>query len=257
MWDINEFKQASLLYWFPKLEALVQKKKGCILIPETKIVDLSSNMSDLYDYLDGKGDPSFLENICAKISEHIAALGGAPAFLRTDHTSGKHSYLETCFLPSMDIKTIASHVAALIEDSAMKDLPIKALVVRKFIEPYPGFTAFHGLPITRERRYFVKDEQVLCHHPYWPQDAIRFWGTIAPPNKWEDMLESLNAEPEEERKLLTAMACEVSKAILGYWSVDFMQAASGDWYLIDMAPGNLSWHPQNCENRAAKLEALA
>jgi hypothetical protein len=255
MWDINEFKQASLLYWFPKLEALVQKKKGCILIPETKIVDLSSkNMSDFYDYLDGKSNPSFLENICAEISEHIAALDETPTFLRTDHTSGKHSYLKTCFLPSMDIKTIASHVAALIEDSAMKDLPVKAFVVRKFIEPLPGFTAFHGLPITRERRYFVKNGQVVCHHPYWPQDAIRFWENSTPPNNWEDILESLNAETEKECKILSTMAREVSKAITGYWSVDFMQAASGDWYLIDMAPGRLSWHPQNCKNATAKLK---
>lgn len=108
-----------------------------------------------------------------------------------------------------------------------------------------GFTAFRGLPIGMERRYFVKDGQVLCHHPYWPEDAIRNPSV----DNWQDILKDLNTEGEEEIKLLTSYAEKISRAIEGYWSVDFCKDKSNSWWwLIDMAEAKESWHPQ-CDRR--------
>ena len=45
-------------------------------------------------------------------------------------------------------------------------------------------------------------------------------------------------------KLLTAYAELVGSLMEGYWSVDFAQGADGQWYLIDMAEGDLSWQPK-------------
>ena len=46
-------------------------------------------------------------------------------------------------------------------------------------------------------------------------------------------------------RLLTGYASMVARAIEGFWSVDFCKGADGQWYLIDMATGANSWHPEH------------
>lgn len=39
----------------------------------------------------------------------------------------------------------------------------------------------------------------------------------------------------------------IGEVLPGYWSVDFCKGVDDKWYLIDMAAGKLSWHPNDCQ----------
>jgi hypothetical protein len=40
----------------------------------------------------------------------------------------------------------------------------------------------------------------------------------------------------------------IAEVLDGYWSVDFACDTAGKWHMIDMARGEISWHPPNCEH---------
>src|SRR3989337_1939956 len=69
------------------------------------------------------------------------------------------------------------------------------------------------------RRYFVRDGQVQCHHPYWPEDALRFEGRR--PWGWRKRLKVLNQETFGEVSRLWVYAERLAAHLDGYWSVDF------------------------------------
>lgn len=240
----------SLLFWYPKIPPDIP-------MPITKWVEFPTEV--------GRGllEPTaesieafepFLQQI-----KTIAKEIGYPVFIRTDMASGKHDW-ENCALVIKE-KDLLSHIIATIEFNEMVGvvgLNYKAIVVRAFLELDWRFKAFHGnLPISRERRYFVRDGKVLCRHPYWCYSAIqqahkddgkKLLNTYLPhrlPYKWQEMLADLNTETEDEIKLLTSYAEKVAGVISGFWSVDFACSREGTWCLIDMALGEASEHPKH------------
>jgi hypothetical protein len=98
------------------------------------------------------------------------------------------------------------------------------------------------MPVNPERRYFINDGKVLCHHPYWIQAAI----TKPSIENWQEVLAEINTETTEEVQLLSGYAELIAKELPGFWSIDFCKAKNGQWYLIDMATGEHSWHPEDC-----------
>ena len=52
---------------------------------------------------------------------------------------------------------------------------------------------------------------------------------------------------------LTELAKTVALVFSDDWSVDFAMTIQGNWYLIDMAVAQDSWHPEDCENRSISL----
>jgi hypothetical protein len=231
-------QKTSLLYWYPLI-------KDILPTPRTEIVPVSDeDIGGLFKALDGKGFPEILQTRLFTAAGHF----NYPLFLRTDFTSGKHDFLHTCFVQSD--QEILSHVVALFEDTLCKDISIGAYVFREFVMLDWGFKAFRGLPISRERRYFVEDGKVLCHHPYWPEDAIEFHHIHGTTGDWKKILNfDLNIETPDEIHHLTKMAETFSTAVPGAWSVDFAKTKFGspaDWILIDAAEAFRSWHPSNC-----------
>jgi len=232
----------SLLYWFPKIRNLG------IPLPRTEIIPFSEE--EALRWLDGDSTP--IERIRDRLFESARKLG-FPLFLRTDYFSSKHSYITTCFVESEE--KLLRNLVNLIDNSfsvGIFGLPIKAIVLREFIELDWKFKAFLKLPIAPERRYFIKNGKVLCHHPYWPEDAIRFYphfhdDPYYAPDNWRELLAEMNKETPEEIKLLTDYAERVAKTMDGFWSIDFAKARNGKWYLIDMAVGEESWHPKGCK----------
>lgn len=227
--------RTSLLYWYPKLESLA------IPMPKTAWVEC-----DPFRCLD-EDDGTYVPEIAAAVDAKVRELGlDYPVFLRTDLCAGKHSYSETCFAGSAD--AIPSHIWGLADDNLCKDLLFGAIVVREFLQLDARFTAFRGLPIAPERRYFVEDGEVICHHPYWPEDAIQFWGATrgAEPPSWRHQLAAMNAEWSDEVTLLSRYAQTVSSVLEGAWSVDFAMTRDGTWHLIDMAEACVSYHPPDC-----------
>ena len=236
----------SMLYWWPKIKHLP------IPMPVTEIVELGMTNEEVFGILDFEDISVNAWN--RRVPRILDAINRIkpPVFLRTDHTSGKHDWKHTCYYDGSH--NIRQHISALVEYSAMADimgLSINAIIVRQYVPMMSVFTAFSGeMPVNAERRYFIRDGKVQCHHPYWIEAAIEE-GTRkeALPSDWKARLGSMNTETPEEVHLLTKYAELVAEEFDGYWSVDFCKAEDGKWVLIDMAEGQLSWHPE-CPERS-------
>jgi hypothetical protein len=245
--EMSEVNKNSMLYWFPKIKDLG------IPIPRTFFVVVKENLLECLDD-PAKFPKSLLETIEA-VAKTVTFNFKRPLFLRTDQLSGKHYWEKTCYVEKAE--DLFAHIFQLIEESASADIlgkPIQAFVLREFIELDWKFKAFEGMPVARERRYFIKGGQVICHHPYWVEKAIKFWQkNYTPPKNWRQLLKELNTETSEEISILTEYSKKVATIMKGFWSVDFAMGKDGTWYLIDMALGADSWHPSDCPNCPEKL----
>lgn len=233
----------SLLYWFPIIIHLP------IPMPRTKWVEIPFEV--FCEYVDLEDTTKRLR--IADYTEQIkfkARRIGYPLFLRTDLASGKHSWKKSCYVEKEE--DLFSHIWQVVEFNFIADvfgLEPEALVFREFIPMASRFTAFWGkLPINPERRYFIRDGVVECHHPYWTEDAIDKSYPSPDVRDWRHLLRLMNEESGSEIGLLTGCALRVAKLLPGYWSVDFCRALDGRWILIDLADGDRSWHPECPKN---------
>lgn len=248
---MNDCDPNSMLIWWPRVKDLG------IPVPRTLIVPTPATCRDLLNVAmwtveEGVDPPAQW----AEFEAQVQAAGDVmhyPLFLRTDLFSGKHCWQSTCYVDMRE--DLTTHILRLVQEGELARIigfQHRAVVVRELLRLHSTFTAFAGrMPISRERRYFVRDGEVLCHHPYWPAEAIR-----RPSREdWRERLSELNFESPEEIDCLTGYAGRVSQAMgEGHWSVDFAsvnrrpgvgKTDTGDWYLIDMALGEESWHPEH------------
>jgi hypothetical protein len=227
--------KSSMLYWLPLIRDLP------IPQPRTEFV-LSKD--DWWKYLDGERLP---EQDIKTLKEAIKRMG-YPVFIRTDLASGKHQFLSSSYIDNED--KITQNLFGLIEQNALRDLWFDSIVVREFIYLDYRFEAFDGLPIGCERRYFIKDGEVVCHHPYWIEDAIRFYRQSKrwENTTWRKWLQELNTESDIEIRILTNYAEMVAFVLDGAWPIDFARDKGGKYWLIDMAQAEQSWHPP-CKNK--------
>ena len=225
----------NMAYWFPLLKMIKMR------VPETILVHTGNcNLAPMVDNQEIPGLDYFIERLQSAIKEI-----GLPCFLRTGMTSHKHGWKDTCFINSLDKKYLISHVYRLVEYSFMANvvgLPLDFSIwaVRKLIPTMPLFTDFNEMPITIERRLFIKSGKVICNHPYWPADCFH-------QEHSDTEIEDLQSLSENEEKELTLMAEYVGRYFTGYWSVDFLQDNQGNWWLTDMAVGERSYHYSNCK----------
>jgi len=219
----------SMLYWWPRT------RRAAVPKPRTILVKTQIEI--------GPGGPYATPYVVEKIGHYIRRWG-PPVFLRTDHYSAKHSYVDTCYYDGT--KPLGLHINRLIEESMLADIigiPVNAIAVREYIPLETGFTAFWGqLPIAKERRYFVRNGQVICHHPYWVEEAIAASRSPLPAN-WRTILAELNKETPDEIALLTGYAEKIGSKLPGDWSIDFAKGRDDTWYFIDAAVAADSWHP--------------
>lgn len=224
---ITETDKNSMLYWFPLIKDLK------VNIPETIIIEVKTFLGD---------EPlSNLKNYLPKIYEKAKILG-FPLFIRSDYYSGKHSWKNTCFVENE--KSLERQIRNIYIDGLCVDiigLPFDAVILRKYIEMDSKFTAFYeGMPVSSERRYFINNGKIICHHPYWVEDCIK-----KPSIKnWKKILKELNKETDEEIKLLSSYTKLIANKLNGYWSVDFCRDKTGKWWFIDCATGERSYHPE-------------
>jgi len=233
--DFDQYIEASKLssmdHWFPLTKDLP--------IPQPRTEAVLTMGTDMWcEFLE---DPSTFDRPFKEVLP-VADKIGYPLFIRTDLASAKHSYVDTCKVESRD--RLGQNIYRLIEENILCDLNVQTLYFREFIKLNSVFRAFNKMPIAPERRYFIKDGEVLCHHSYWPKDAIQ-----NPDHEdWESRLRGINFEDTCEVVLLKRYATIISLAVPGCWSVDFAQVRNGAWYFIDMADARISWHPEDCKN---------
>ena len=232
-----------LSYWFPIL------KKTGVKIPKTVFWDMD------------KADPNFVRgmkrlfwmeepnkeeveafNLFRRLLEKAGDMIGYPIFLRSGQLSNKHDWKDSCFVEKKE--SLMSHVQAIAEFSIMVDmkggLPINVWVVREIIASTPGFYFFNNMPITTEMRFFFNDGKVICYHPYWPQKAFKNCKDI------KSKLDKLYSTVGSEIEGLIDATEGVAQSFRGYWSLDWLRAKSGEWFAIDMAIGESSYHYPGC-----------
>jgi hypothetical protein len=248
----------SFLYWYPKIASI-----NGIKMPKTVIFPLD------------KDDQLIIR---ANLNEFIRNRGNAiknaikdfhfPLFVKTDEIANKHDWKETCFVPNGD--ELFKHLQNLAYSSDMVDVLCSAFIFREYTPLESFFTFFHGeMPVAKERRYFIENGTIICHHPYWDIDVfedsfldddhmvifLKKFDTseFRPPqfssdqrNQIRRWIKILNTESPEEIALLTSFANKVASQIGGAWSVDFAYTQSHEWILIDMAVAADSWHKDSC-----------
>jgi hypothetical protein len=247
-----------MIYWYSLIKDLD--------IPMPKTLMLSAPHELFCSLFDG--DSSGKESVKAfdfvSNLEQLATAFGYPLFMRTSHTSAKHSWKETCYVKSeTELRQNFFRLVEISLNMGIMGLPVDGIVLREYIEMNSLFTAFGGdMPVSPERRYFIRDGRIQCRHAYWVKGAIqedvergiemaKLMKEIGKtsnyrsyPENWEELLEQVNTETKEETKLLSEYANKVARVLDGYWSVDFCQAKDGKWYLIDAALGEESYHPE-------------
>jgi len=214
-------------YWFPLLQ------KTGVPVPKTVIIDAGDHVSG-YVFSD-QPIPQKLLNAIAKAAKEV---GGYPAFLRSGHTSNKHSWSRTCFLASeSQIDRNVREISEYCECCDLLGLPSNIWVVREFLPIEPAFRAFNDTPICKERRYWIKDGKVVGHHPYWPPESIQ---RPSDPN-WDKHLAWINVERPDEVAELTALSEKAGRVFYGAWSIDWLWIPSRGWVCIDMAEAERSY----------------
>ena len=249
-------KRNCLSHWFPLIEA------AGLPVPKTRILKAPNEFWRLIDDQRVEGLNEFLEGL------HAAALevGGYPVFLRTGQGSGKHSWLDTCFVQSES--DLLDHVYALCEWSECVDmmgLPYDVWVVRELLPTQPLMRAYRGMPVCREFRAFAKDGTVLCVHPYWPKGSLLEGLSYGELREGSSLLEEPERQFPADFPLKYNALCELSladeaaikelaerasAAVGGTWSVDLLDTERG-WFLTDMAVAVESWHWPDCKMASA------
>jgi hypothetical protein len=225
----------SLEQWYPLVA-------GKVPTPVTKIVLAPRDMQPLEEASDEETARwvDDFQKVCADIAEAALAIGW-PFFLRTGLTSCKHDWERTCYVP--DRESIPWHVSSLITGSAEIPpfgLPSDIFVVRELLTVDPMFFAFRHMPITREFRFWVNGGSVLGWQPYWPPEAIEESAPLETP-EWRARLARASKLDPHEHAALSRQSEMVSRSVPGAWSVDWLQARNGRWYLTDMAHAERSW----------------
>ena len=226
----------SMFNWLPVVEGLGIPSPRTLLVPFDR-----EAVGPMFYGEDAPGAGTEMAKLCAAAVDF-----GFPLFLRTDLASGKHSWSRTCYVP--DAESLVAHayeVAEFNEIAGLFGLPWTGFALRELLHLESTFTAFDGMPVARERRYFAEDGSVLCHHPYWPEEAIEEgWSRPRLPDDWRERLALLNDESDDPSSL-GEWAGAVTKTLGGAWSVDFARSRDGRWWLIDMAVAGQSWHPEH------------
>lgn len=238
-----------LSYWFPPIEA------AGIAVPETRIVRTELDLTLLIENGLMRGSPrgtgvsDFLGDL-----RRAADLIGFPVFLRTGHGSGKHHWVNTCYVA--EAGCLGDHVHNLVEWSCTVGtfgLPTNVWAVREMLPTSPVFTAFRGMPICREFRVFVDGPEVVCIHPYWPELALLDgFRPLEEPDGFNKKYRAMCDLRKEEREEIGLMASVAGKTLGGKWSVDLIETERG-WYLTDMAEAHRSYHWEGCPE-AKRLE---
>lgn len=242
---LNEIQeQNSLMWWFPKLQAI---DSDGIHLPKTHVIH-SANIREICNIFDGKKSetlPSLVAEIVDVVAKELEF--SWPIFMRTDYTSHKHSWKDTCFVTDPD--KVEQCVVNLMEQTMMAiGLPLQTFVLREYIPMHTIFEAFHGnMPINREFRFFVERGKVIHTQPYWPAAAIENKVAESLYPNWREELHEMSLMTEEQHKELSRLAILAGNAMGSEnpWSVDFSMDRYGKWWLIDMARGEVSyiWKP--------------
>lgn len=228
---IPDHEKNTMFYWYP----IVQK---CgILSPKTVLFPFKGKLE--YKIFDGKKSKEF--DAFVKQLEAEADKIGYPLFMRTDETSNKYEWKNSCYVESKE--QIHGHLLNILEMIEMSmGLGFKGVALREFLTLESAFTSHNGMPVAKEFRLFVRDGKLECIHPYWPKASIH----SKEPN-WDKKIYGLRVLTADDLNAILKELSKFGSELHGYWSVDFCRTQKQEWYLTDMAVGKDSYHWATCE----------
>jgi hypothetical protein len=233
----------SALFWFPRV------REAGLPVPKTIFVPYDHHAA--VDLLESGEEPALDWRL---ITRAVASVGPV-CFLRTDKSSAKHDGPAVYRVePSSDLEY---QVFRTIEDSEMKPWMSgphpRALMFRQWLDLRAPFTAFNGLPVAREFRFFAGPDGSECWHPYWTEESILSGEREPRAPDWREQLQKMNVLSGQVLAGLKEMARVAAEACANefeeVWSVDFAQDKEGVFWLIDMATYKAAYHEPSCVNK--------
>jgi len=232
-----------MAHWYPKLKDID------VPTPETRELPL--------DYQDD-GPPEWdTERACGIVGN----LGGE-AFVRSGYKSAQMGLNEGSHIHEATPESVDSTLTELVSQQVMMQMPLgKSLWLREWLDL--DFCAYSRENLVPEVRVFVRNGEIVCHHPrlegFKDHDDHRDTAESYIEQGWEP-IEPAEYEDRETPTGVKEYAERVATAFDGCWSVDFVMDRSGDWYCTDMALdalynredrggegwSNISEHPGDC-----------
>lgn len=202
----------SMLTWWPRVAPLP------IPTPRTALLEEPVPGLLMRWLWQCEGEETLSHEDATAWSEYLGALRraaqriGYPVFLRTDHTSHKHAYEASCFLLTEGAFSRHLYEVIIAHGLAFGMPDAAAMAVREWLDLDSSFTAFNGMPVAAERRYFVRDGRVECHHPYWASTDARVTRVIQGSTFTQQFLSELEclgweASPAEHPGSTPAIPC--------------------------------------------------
>lgn len=230
--QIENLEKNSMFYWYPLVE------KAGIKSPKTVLVPFKGKLD--WCIFDGKKSKSYLAYI--KLLEQEAEKIGYPLFLRTDETSNKFEWGNSCYVESKE--KLYGNLLNILEFIEMAmSLGFKGVALREFLKLESSFTSHRGMPVAKEFRLFVRNGKLECLHPYWPKRSI-IKPSVA---DWETKLTELRQLTPDDINAILDELVKFSDMLPENWSVDFCKTVSDEWYLTDMAISEHSYHWATCK----------
>jgi hypothetical protein len=200
-------------FWYPKVEGLAPTPKSAVF---------RISPSALWQMIEPVAENKRHEQEYKEVADAISGFSnviGVPFFLKRGNFSAKHSWKDACFVDSSDTENIIRHMVEIATDAELCDCaPEYCFVARALIPTKCAFKAFWGkMPVTKERRYFIRDGQVEFHHPYWPPDSIETeYDLHTDEPNWKALLAEVNRETPEEVEHLSQQSRKVASVLPGY-----------------------------------------
>lgn len=222
--------------WFPLLEI------AGVPVPKTIIINTDADFYKVYE--GGRCDKFDLlvDQVMQASLEIVEKTKCDSIFLRSGHTSAKHSWDDTCNLRDFkNRENVIRHILSIFEFSeiaSITGIPSSVWAVREMlpVKKLAICKRYGNMPFVREYRFFMSGESIDSVQPYWPSDAL---SKGAPSDqdwlsKWE---EAYCFYPDEDT---VAMVKKAGKALGGRYSVDVLETDRG-WYVTDCAEADKSW----------------
>lgn len=265
LYEIIGRNTVSIGYWFPKLQAAVEKQ-DFFQVPETKIIKVPMTLLQLAhtDYFELT--PSTLRIVDAFCMEAFQRDVKKTYFIKTGTYSSKFDFRNCKVSGEKEVQELGEYLLFIHHQALEMASPLSEpciygacttneWCVREYIEPKPADlpTIYHGLPLRNELRCFVDfdTKEVIGMSPYWEPELMknRFSKSsdADTPDKKHDYVICTMREPELMRQyeatkdLVTSHLADLLPDIelTGQWSIDVMQNGD-DFYIIDMATAQTS-----------------
>jgi hypothetical protein len=153
------------------------------------------------------------------------ASGDGPFILKGETNSRKFQWDTHMFAKN---RRAAAEICVELQNDSF--IGAQNIVVREYVPLHTYMTAIHGLPITKEFRFFVAFKRILSGGFYWSSHV-------------EDLAEVPSTDEVPKEFLQSAISKIGNKA--NFYAIDVAQTEKGDWMVVELNDGQMSGLSEN------------